>query len=179
MAYNKPFAVCQNFPVGIQSVNRLIDNNQALYDLWTKKHGTRDDGRPSLTPFDYATSFGVHNDILIARQVLHFEVKTWLDGTKYLNETTASRVINYVTRLGTGYWRISFSAYGLYAAVGAAYATSVVDRKVMVRTIPGQLPPAGTSGYAEVSTWNVATPARLDFDFSLVVWSEVQIPWTL
>jgi len=179
MAYNKPFTVCQNFPVGIQSVNRLIDNNQALYDLWTVKHGTRDDGSRDATLLDYATRFGRHNDILVARSVSHFTVETYADGTKYLQEQTTGRMTRATERLGTGHWRIYLSVYDVFGGVATGYATSVVDRKVMVRTaISIGSPPLSLPGYVDVSTWNVATPARLDFDFSLEFWSKV-VPWTL
>lgn len=179
MAYNKPFFATQDFAVGIQSINRLIDNNQALYDLWTENHGSRDDGSPDLRLLDFATRFGRHNDILIARSVSHLTVQTYADGTKYLQDETRSRIINSVQRIGTGQWRLWLNHYDIFAAVAVPYATSVVDRKVTCRTSASSgAPPLGSPGYTDVSTWNVATLARADFDFSIAYWAKVQ-PWTL
>lgn len=169
MAYSKPFTATQDFAVGVQSVNRLIDNNDAARALWIAKHGQTDDPAP-LTAQQLARVFGAHNDILIARSVAHFTVELASDGSYYLETQVPGRWVRSTQRIGTGQWRIYLATQDIYGAIATPVATSAQDYKAACRVVSG----VGTlSGYVDLSLWNVPTATRVDIDFSLAVWGRV------
>lgn len=170
MAYSKPFVVVQDFAVGVQSVNRLVDNNDAAHALWIAKHGQQDDPQP-LSLGEVANSFGHHNDILIARSVSHMVVTTAADGTKYLVDETVGEMVRSTQRIGVGQWRIYLNSPDIYGAIATPVASSAQDYKMGCRAVAGTgTPPIGVNGYIDVSAWNVPTATRVDIDFSLVIW---------
>lgn len=74
MSYVKLFKVTQDFPLGYQTLNQAIDNNEALKDLYDVKHFIPSGNNGAFTS-DFMT-VGRHDDILIARTVADFWVDT-------------------------------------------------------------------------------------------------------
>lgn len=166
MAYEKGFKVVQNFPLGIQSVNRAAANNAAIFTTLTAKHSN---GVNGVSAPGISTQFGRHLDVRVAQSVAMFRVLSDGFGTNYLQpaDDMAGALTGSVmpTRLGTGAWRIYVQTSQLYGAVATPVSSSASDYKATCRVVSGT-----TGGYLDVSTWDVATAARADMDFSLVIW---------
>jgi hypothetical protein len=169
MAYEKGFKVTQDFALGIQSVNRAIENNEVLFSSWTSKHSNGIDGvsQPGL-----GFQFGRHNDILVARSVTHYTVETDTGGGLYLQfdpDVRGALTSTYQpVALGTGQWRIYVQSPNIFGAVATPAATSAAY-KATCRAVSS---PGGAS-YVDVSVWNVPSAAlAADVGFTLVVWAQ-------
>ena len=175
MAYEKPFFVTQDFALGIQSVNRAIENNAAARTLWTARHGYDESNRPALTAQEQVKAFGAHNDILISRSVSAFTVGVADDGSSYLQPRVEGRLVRQTQRLGVGQWRVFLSPTDIFGAVARCYASAALDYEAVCRIVSGT--GAGTSlalgGYVDVDTWDISGGARVDTGFSLAVWARV------
>lgn len=170
MAYTKLFKVCQDAPLGYQSVNQAVDNNTALKDLYNEKHsigvgGNNIYGVPLL-------NIGRHDDILIARTVAHFTVDTTAP-TPTLSTTMSGPMFGsgvQYQRLGTGQWRLFVSTPQRFGATALCRSTASIDRKASCYVTYG-----GTSGPSIiVTTWEVdaGTFVETDLDFSLAIWAQ-------
>lgn len=168
MSYAKLPTTVQDHAIGFQSVNQATNNNSALFVQFRAKHSIGIDGN---SPYGQPTkAVGRHDDILIARSVAELDVDTTLP-------TPALQVILLgplfgpfvYTRLGTGQWQIFLSTAQLFGAVALLKSSSSVDRKATCYRASS--PSVGPS--IIVSTWDVATAARADLPFSIVVWTQL------
>jgi hypothetical protein len=164
MSYEKPFLTTSDHAVGLQCVNRALENNRALYsDQFDPGHsagvGGLAYGDPFLTP-------GKHDDPLVARTAADFAIDA--TGLIAVELTTGLMVFGPPTKLKTGQWQILISTpriFNAYAIIKgptagvARYATCFVSSDVDGPSVT-------------VSTWNAAGGVLADYDFSLVIYAE-------
>lgn len=164
MSYAKLFKVVPDFPLGFQTLNQANDNGEAILDAFDLRHGSPQlaNGNRS-TPLEYP---GHHDDPRIARTVADFRVDAQLLELVPLVSGPIFGTL-FVTRLGVGQWRIYVSTPALFAAVALMKSTTSVDYRATCYIAYATNGPCVT-----VSTWNVATPAREDLDFSLILWAQ-------
>jgi hypothetical protein len=167
MSYLKLPTTTQDHCIGYQSVVQAINNNGAMVDAFDAKHSV---GVGGNSPYGQPTrAVGRHDDAFIARSVAEFEVDTSLP-TPALSAIVSGPIFGSLayTRLGTGQWQIFIATPQLYAAVALLKSSSSVDRKATCyRTTSLTQGPS-----IIVSTWNIATPALENLDFSLIVWTQ-------
>lgn len=167
MSYLKLPTTTQDHAIGYQSVAQAVDNNAALASVFDAKHSTGVDG--NSPPGQPTRAVGRHDDILIARSVADFAVDTSRP-TPTLSAVVSGPIFGFLSyaRLATGQWQIFLATPQLYAAVALMKSTTSVDRKATCfRSTSITRGPS-----IIVSTWNVATPALEDLDFSLIVWTQ-------
>lgn len=169
MAYTKLFKVCQDAPLGYQSVNQAVDNNTALKDLYDAKHslgmgGNNIHGVPLL-------NVGRHDDILIARTVAHFVVDS-STSTTTLTTTMSGPIFGSALqyrRIGTGRWQIYISTPQRFGATALCRSTASTDRKATCYASYSNS--EGPSVY--VTTWTIGAGwGYADLDFSLTIWTQ-------
>lgn len=161
--YTKLHLVCQDFAVGLQSANTVIDNNQALWERLDKRHAVGIQGNDAfLGP-------GRHDDVLIARTVADFTVVSGPSGDDLLFSLLSGPLIfEAPIALSTGQWLIYVTTprpFTAKATIKGASASRARDATCLVRSDP-----AGP--YVVVSTWDVESVALAAYDFSLVLWSQ-------
>lgn len=164
MSYEKPFLTVQDHAIGLQCVNRALENNRALYaDQFDPNHsvgvGGLAYGDPFLTP-------GQHDDPLVARAAVDFAIDA--TGRVAIALMPSPSIIGEVEFVKTGQWRVNittpriFSAYAVIKGAtsgNARYATCFVT--------------FGIDGPSViVTTWLVAGGVLATYDFSLVVYAE-------
>lgn len=153
--------------VGFQCVNRAIDNNDALKDLYDVKHALGVNGQD---PYRQPTrAIGRHDDILIARTVVTFEVdSTTLVPT--LRPVVSGPVLGdlFYTRIAAGQWRIYMASAQLVGVAASMKASAAVDYKAdcYVSYDPS------TGPAVTVTTWDVSTATLDDLPFSLAIWTQ-------
>lgn len=165
MSYEKPHLAVSDFAVGVQSVNRATDNNQALFDQFDANHST---GLRGGGPSDAFLQLGQHDDPLISRTVAQYIVDTALS-TPALVAVTGGSMLHPTPpeRLGTGQWRIYVSSPRFVSAKATPRSSAAVDRACSVRVVNDASGP-----HLIVTTWNIGAGAPADFDFDLAFWSE-------
>ena len=170
MSYLKLFKVTQDTPVGYQTVNQACANATALLDLYDAQHGAGIGGYNTSQYVSPLQAIGRHDDVRIARSVMHVFVDTSLP-TPALTARVSGPIFGtfvYV-RLGPGQWRIFIASAHLVGATAMMKATSVGDYKA---TCYVSYDPATGPGIT-VTTWAVdgGSWTPLDLDFSLAVWT--------
>lgn len=169
MSYLKLFTTVQDHAVGYQSVNQARDNGDALKDLYDAKHQLGTNGYQPYSPTRSYTAIGRHDDIKIARSVADFVV----DSTSFASPVLSIRVsgpifgIINAARITTGQWRIFVSTPQRFSVVALVKASASSDRKATCYRASSINGP-----HVVVTTWNVATAAKVDYDFSLVLWAQ-------
>jgi hypothetical protein len=111
MAFAKLVKVCQDFALGIQSINGAISNLETFFSAWTAKHGKQETVVGSLptTTNPYET-FGHHNEPAIPRAILNISIVTWAPGsTAFI--VGSQGPIRAVTRVATGVWSIEMDGH--------------------------------------------------------------------
>lgn len=110
MAYSKLVKTCQDFALGIQSVNEAKTNLEAFRDWWTAEHG-RDEFTSSggsrytartMNPYE---AFGRHNTPHVPRAVVGVTVATSAPFQVAFSVGAQPTVVR-VTKIGTGQWFI-------------------------------------------------------------------------
>ena len=168
MSYLKLFKTTQDHAVGVQSVNQASDNNDAMKDLYDAKHSLGVDGYNTGGFSNPFRAVGRHDDQLVARTVARFRI----DSTAVV--PVASTIISgpmlslsTALRMGTGQWRIFVYTPQLFGAVALIEGAPAVDLKA---TCLLEFNPA-TGPCVVVSTWDVASAAKADYGFSLILWA--------
>ena len=161
MAYSKPFTAVSDHAVGKQSVNRVIDNNQALYDQLDLNHSMGLRGGDANDPF---LQLGQHDDPLIARSVFSFAVTA---APSLLVLLGGPMLVGTPVRIDTGTWMLRISTPTIFFAVATPRAASALDYFANARLV---FDPAGPG--VMVTTWNAGSGVLLDMDFDLAVWAE-------
>lgn len=164
--YVKGFKTCSDHAVGLQCVNRALDNNQALFEQLDKRHSV---GNRSFGSADMFLGPGRHDDVLIARTVADFTIVAGPGGTNIAFSLLSGPLIfDAPQELATGQWRINITTPTIFNAIAtikgatagiARYATCFVRSDA-------------NSPFVIVSTWNVAGGVLAQYDFSLALWSE-------
>jgi hypothetical protein len=164
MAYEKPFLSVSNHAVGLQCVNRALENNRALYsDQFDPNHspglGGGSVGDPFLAP-------GRHDDPLIARTVADFAY----DATYGYVITLVSgpMIFSGAQRLAAGRYEVRVTTPRLFYAFAAIKGPSTGNP----RTATCLVTSTNNGPKVTVSTWNVAGGVIADCDFSLVLFAE-------
>jgi hypothetical protein len=168
VSYLKLFKTTQDHAVGVQSINQSSDNNDAMRDLYDAKHSLGLDGYNTGGFNNPFRAVGRHDDPLVARTVARFRI----DSTAAV--PVASTIISgpmlalsTPLRMGAGQWRIFVVTPQLFGAVALIEGAPAVDLKA---TCFVEFNPA-TGPCVVVSTWNVASAARVDYNFSLILWA--------
>lgn len=165
MSYEKPFLTTSDHAVGMQCVNRALDNNTALFfDYFEPGHATGRD------PGDVLYGRGRHDDVLVARTVadfLYISDPLIMTGAPTLYaEVSGPLIVGSIVNIQAGQWKIRIGTPRIYSAVatikGAVTATRSATCFVLIDS---------DSPYVIVSTWNVDSGALADYDFSLAIWS--------
>ena len=165
MAYEKPFLSVSDHAVGLQCVNRALENNRALFeDQFDPGHSAGLGGTAQSDPF---FSPGRHDDPLVARTVANFSVSTVVD--EALAIVTGPFLFGAPEKLDIGQWLIDINA----AVVTKCYAvplkaTNGNPHAATCRIGTGD----GGSSAVYVSTWDIIAGAPADIDFALVIFSE-------
>ena len=166
MAYEKPFLTTSDHAVGLQCVNRALENNRALLqDQFDPGHSLGLGGAARGDPF---LSPGRHDDPLVSRSVALFSMDVGALDTVAVTLISGPLIFSGARRVAQGEFQIFLttqeivSAYALIngPSTGVArHATCLVSNNT-------------NAPYVTVSTWNVAGGAKADYDFSLVLYAE-------
>lgn len=159
MAFARQPLVHNSFAVGIQTVNQTRNNQDTIASDYNARHVQSDGERWGR--------MGHHDDPLIARYVARCIPQT-LNGNTFLVLPMGSG-LNYY-RVGTGQWVFSFAGGRFAGARADAIVTGTELRQVVCSTLLVQAV-GKYSWTVAVSTWDLATPALTDFEFTLQIWS--------
>lgn len=164
MAYEKPFLTTSDHAVGLQCVNRAIENNRALLkDQLDPGHAIT-----TSSGVDAFLSPGRHDDPLIARTVADFQLDIGTLDTVAVELVSGPAIFGTPIRLDVGMWKIRVTTPQLISA----YATIKGASAGVARHAACFVSADGTGPFITVVTWNVAGGAPADYDFSLVLYAE-------
>ncbi len=163
-----------DFSAGIQSVNQLRDNFQAIYDAWAAEHSTRASFAtgPRDPPQSLAFGFGRHNTPKVPRAVVKTALATTSFSVVLPGSFEVQPVVTSITRLSTGLIFIGVTdLQEFYAEVEAYQDSSTPARVVIPRTSIGGS--GGASGIT-VECYETASVGSgfdlADFDISAVIY---------
>jgi len=165
-----------DFAAGIQSVNQLRDNFQAIYEAWAVEHSTREvitqGGRGTGPAPNLALSYGRHNTPKVPRAVVKTSIFTSGFSVVLPGAITVQPVVTGIARLSDGLFFIGIKdLQEFYAEVEADHAVSTDQRVVIPRTsLGGNGAPVGIT--VECYEKNVGFDLT-DFDFSAVIYGTV------
>lgn len=164
MAYEKPFLTVSDHAVGLQCVNRALENNRALYrDQFDPTHSVGVGGSSLGDPF---LGPGRHDDPLIARTVADFTLDA--AGAVAVSLVTGPLIFDAPTKVDTGQWVIYVTTPRLFSAVACIKGASIGAPRHATCHVSMDL----NGPYVTVSTWDFASSARISCDFSLALWAE-------
>lgn len=165
MSYEKGFLTVADHAVGLQSVNRAIDNNQALFDAVRLRHAYGVDGRNTGST-RLLQGVGRHDDILIARTTSRHLIRNGNTSRAEIISPIQGLLLGRPTRIDTGQWRFPVGTQQIFGGVALAEAASALDYKACCLVAYS---PATT---ITVATWAISAGAFIpyDFDFSLTLW---------
>jgi len=164
MSYEKPFLTTSDHAVGLQCVNRALENTRAMYsDQFDPNHSTGINGLSYGDPF---LALGQHDDPLVARTAADFAIDS--TGLIAFALVSGPLVVGSVEFMKAGQWRVYVSTPRITSAYACVKgATAGAARYASCRTV------ADSSGpYVVVTTWNVAGGVLANYDFSLVLYAE-------
>jgi hypothetical protein len=166
MAFEKPFLSVSNHAVGLQCVNRALENNRALFEgQFNPNHSPGLGGGSIADPF---LAPGRHDDPLVARSVYMFDVSS--SGAYAALITGPFLNMAPPTRIQTGQWRIALNSNAVWLVKVQACLTGTSSgnaRAVTCRVIADP-----NDNHIIVTTWNVSAGAREECDFTLVIYSD-------
>ena len=169
MSYVKLFKVVSDFALGFQTLNQARDNNEAVKDLYDANHGTGIDGFSTTHRHNPFNSVGHHDDILIARTVIHCTVDTTLPIPELVIAEAGPLLARTPKRLGQGQWQLYLDTAQLFGAIATPKSTASVDRKATCFQSY-----ATTGPQVTVTTWDRAGGSwnATDQDFLLVLYAQ-------
>lgn len=166
MAYEKPFLTTSDHAVGLQCVNRAIENNRALLmDQFDPGHSLGLGGAARGDPF---LSPGRHDDPLVVRSVALFSMDVGALDTVAITLIDGPLIFSGARRVAQGEFQIFLTTQEIvsaYALINGASAGVARHAACLVSNNTN-------APYVTVSTWNVSGGAKADYDFSLVLYSE-------
>lgn len=169
-----PYAVT-DYSAGIQSVNQLRDNFQALHDAWAVEHSIKEPqiGRGGLLAFPpLSQSFGHHNTPKVPRAVVRTNLYTSSFSVVLPGASIVQPVVTTVARISTGLFLIGITELTEFYAEVEAYQSSATNIRI-VHANSGFGGNGGNVGivvecYEHASAGGSFDPT--DFDFSAVIY---------
>lgn len=165
MAYEKPFLTTQDHAVGVQTINRALENNRALLeDQFDPGHSIGNGAFGSADPF---LGPGRHDDPVISRTVLDVTIT---GGVLRVN-MSGPLIVFGVVRVATGQWQLRLSNRRLVSAFATIRGTSAGHaRTATCIYTPLSTTDDGDAGpFLTVTTWHVVSSALEDADFTVVM----------
>ena len=166
MSYEKPFLTTQDHAVGLQCVNRALENNRALYsDQFDPGHSTGINGLSYADPF---LGPGKHDDPLVARTAADFILDTYATGAVALQVLSGPMIFGAPQYVKTGQWDIYITTPRIFAAYACIKGATAGVARYATCFVANAL----DGPYVTVTTWNVAGGVLADYNFSLVLYAE-------
>lgn len=164
MAYEKPFLTTSDHAVGLQCVNRALENNRALLrEQLDPGHAIT-----SSVGVDAFLGLGKHDDPLIARTAADFQLDIGTLDTVAIALVSGPAIFGTPIRLAVGRWKIRVTTPQLVSAYASIKGASAGVARHAACVVSGDL----SGPFVAVTTWNVAGGAPADYDFSLVIYAE-------
>src|SRR4051812_25743409 len=110
MSYAKLFKVCQDYALGIASVNNAKGNLDTLKTSWEAEHGTVQPTLGAGVPLflgDPYNAFGIHNTPPVPRAMVRVQPTTVGGVAVHMFPGPLGGAVKAVARLSTGLWNIA------------------------------------------------------------------------
>lgn len=167
MAYSKLPKVCQDAPFGINGVNALDANVQAVRDLYDVEHRIPASGTIQIVgPGNTGPRAGEHDTPLVPRTVGIVSLASYTYGsgqsTWFVTVPVVGRMFLGITRLATGLFVLRTSSGSNVWCEGHAVGSSSAPRKLKIRPNTAAL---GVPGFS-IQTLELVSGDWLPSDYS-------------